>query len=479
MAADVTTSRHIGSWPVAITVTTALFVVVYGWSTTAQLHHFNVFAWDFAIFDQGLWLLSHFHDSFVTVRGLGLFADHSSYVMVLLAPLYRIWAAPEALIMITVASLAAGIPISYALARSLGGSPALSALVAGGYLIHPAISWNLWEGFHPEVLAVPLVLGAVLLIAKQRDVWALALLAVALLVKEDVGVLIAPLGVYVAWGMGKRRTGWLMAGAGVVALAVNFAVILPLLSPTGAPIYADRYARFGEGVLGVARGVITHPGAALSEVFAGDAVLYAASLVLPIAVCLLAPAVLSVGIPAYLVNALSSSPYQTDIRYHYTLYLLVVVVLAAAVGAGRLAAWPDGPRRAMAATTIALSVVLAAVVGPGPFDRSGVWRRPDPAAEALAAAVAMVPGDAVVSAWDTTVPLLSHRREIYVFPVPWQVEGYGELEDSPPDPGSVEWVLVRRDQYQDLQPLVDELLADPSYEIVLDRPPVLLLHRHP
>lgn len=466
-------------WPGAVAAASIAFLAVYGWLAVEQLHRFNVFAWDFAIFDQGLWLLSRFHDPFVTVRGLGLFADHSSYVMLLLVPLYWLWPAPESLMVLTVAVLAAGIPVTYALARANSAPAPLAALVAAGYLLHPAVSWNIWEGFHPEVLVVPLVLGAMLLISRGRSMWALLLVAVALLAKEDVGLLIVPLGIYVAIAMGKRRTGFMMAVAGTAALLLNLAVLLPLLSPTGAPIYADRYARFGEGVLGIAWGVLTHPGAAGSELLAPDALAFAAAIVLPIPLALLAPRALLVALPAYFVNALSSSPFQTDIRYHYTAYLLTVVVIAGATGAGRLRGMAAPVRVAMVTLSIVLGLALSAVVGAGPLSRSSAWLDPDPVHDALERAVALVPEDAVVAAWDTTVPLLSQRRSIYLFPVPWRTEGYGEFEASPPDPSSVEWVLVRRDQYEYLQPVVDELLASGAYELVLSDGPVLLLHRMP
>ena len=38
--------------------------------------------YDLAIFDQGMWLITHFHVPFVTVMGRNLFGDHTSFVLV-------------------------------------------------------------------------------------------------------------------------------------------------------------------------------------------------------------------------------------------------------------------------------------------------------------------------------------------------------------------------------------------------------------
>jgi hypothetical protein len=46
------------------------------WLTHARS---GTFGFDLGIFDQGVWLLSRFRDSFVTIRGLPLFGDHTSW----------------------------------------------------------------------------------------------------------------------------------------------------------------------------------------------------------------------------------------------------------------------------------------------------------------------------------------------------------------------------------------------------------------
>ena len=47
-------------------------------------------AYDFGLYDQGIWLLSRFHNPFVTLMGRNLFGDHTSFILLFLVPVYLI-----------------------------------------------------------------------------------------------------------------------------------------------------------------------------------------------------------------------------------------------------------------------------------------------------------------------------------------------------------------------------------------------------
>jgi len=86
----------------------------------------------------------------VTVRGLNLFADHSSYILIPLAPLYWILPYQQTLILLSIALMAIGGPLVYFTARAIDASRTFALVVAFGYLLHPAVSWNARDSFHPE-----------------------------------------------------------------------------------------------------------------------------------------------------------------------------------------------------------------------------------------------------------------------------------------------------------------------------------------
>ena len=76
MGAD--TRRRFDGVAVSVALAAVGFFGVFGYLMVTQYRRFSINAFGLAIFDQGLWLLSHLKEPFVTVRGLHLFADHSS-----------------------------------------------------------------------------------------------------------------------------------------------------------------------------------------------------------------------------------------------------------------------------------------------------------------------------------------------------------------------------------------------------------------
>ncbi|HTN80980.1 MAG TPA: DUF2079 domain-containing protein, partial [Acidimicrobiales bacterium] len=59
--------------------------IVLGWIRQAR---FATFSFDLGIYDQAVWLLSRFHDPFVTVRGLEFFGHHVNPILLLFVPFY-------------------------------------------------------------------------------------------------------------------------------------------------------------------------------------------------------------------------------------------------------------------------------------------------------------------------------------------------------------------------------------------------------
>lgn len=83
-------------------------------------------AYDIGVFAQGTWLLSRFKDPFVTVRGLELFADHLSYSLILVVPIYWVLPTAATLVVLTVLAMAVTAPLVYIVARRAGAGQLLA-----------------------------------------------------------------------------------------------------------------------------------------------------------------------------------------------------------------------------------------------------------------------------------------------------------------------------------------------------------------
>lgn len=457
---------------------TAGYLLLFSHLSITRYRRFDYPSFDLGIFDQGLWLLSRLREPFITLRGLNLFGDHSSYLMVLLAPVYWVWADTRLLLILTVAALAAGAPLLYAAGRALGVRPGLAAAVAVTYLAYPAIQWNAWDNFHPEVFVVPLLIASFLLVARGQPWWAVLPVAIALTAKEDVALIVVPFGIWVAWRLRAPRQGLSMAGLGIGAFLLNFLVLLPHFSPTGSPVYAGRYSKYGDSALGIVWGVLTDPRSVAADLWNGGIVGYLEQMVVSVPTALFAPLAVLMGGPITVANFLSEHTYQTDFHFHYSAYLAAAVAVAAVVGAKWLQA-RFGSRyyRLLVGAVLA---VAALYVGSGP-GLEGPWGNPARPHPDVVEALSLIGDRDPVAAGPYLTGHLSHRPEVYEFPNPFARRNYsapGILYAPPAE--QVQWVIVETGRTA-LDGFAGEsiqaLLGSGEWDIVRSTEEVLLLQR--
>ncbi len=373
-------------------------------------------------------------------------------------------------------ALAVSAPILYSIARTVGVRPALASFLALGLLAHPATTWATWDNFHPELLTLPLILGAVLLIMKERPWWGVALAGLALMAKEDVGLVLMPFGLWLAWRFQPRAAGLAVAGLAAAAFAVNFAVLLPNLSPTGDVLYAGRYLEYGDGAFDIITGAVTQPGSLLGDLFSLSHFRYLAAMLFAMPLSLLAPAILAVAGPITAANMLSTHTYQIDIRYHYTVYLLAITALASVYGA----LWLQRRLGRYGYRGLVGLVILAGLISlPFSPDRA-TWGigPPDPR---LQAALALIGPDDGVAAETTLATHLAHREHIYRFPNPWTRLDYSAPEIPYDPPASqVDWIILKGSKGEHItygEETLADLMESNEWEVVIENEAAFLLRR--
>ena len=245
-----------------VTVLIALFV---GWNFYLGWRLYYGYGYppfDLAIFDQGLWLLTHLHAPFVTVMGRNLFGDHTSFILLVVAPFYRLFPEPQGLLVLQTLMIAgAAIPI-YVLARKLIASTWISTLMVATYLLNPALQQGNMEQFHPEAFQVLIISVAIYAAYESRGVLLGVMVVLALLVKEDAAVLIVPLGLWVMW---RRNKVWglRIVGAAIIWGVIANLMIIPAILGTNN-FYASRIPFGGiSGFVALMIGGIERPAAAM------------------------------------------------------------------------------------------------------------------------------------------------------------------------------------------------------------------------
>jgi hypothetical protein len=150
------------------------------------------------------------------------------------------------------------------------------------------------------------------------------------------------------------------------------------------------------------------------------------------------------ALPQLVASVIGLSPYARMIRYQYTAVMIGPLMIAAVEGAWVL--WRFRlVRRALPAWLLVCALVTNAMWSPSPLSDEGrqVWAGPQARDASLRAALAVVPDGASVTATYRLVPHLTHRRQVYDWPSPFNAAVWGNMDcDRLPAPTVVQYVVV-------------------------------------
>ncbi len=436
----------------ALTVAAAF---IYSLDSLLLFRRFLATTFDLVIFDQGIRGYAHFRAPVSIARGVSdgqnahflLLADHWSPILALLAPLYWIHDSPTTLLVAQGVLFALAIPPLWVYAhRRLGAVPAY--LVAVAYALSLPVMAAVVFDFH-EAAFVPVLTAIMVERFDAGKRWHGILAAVVLLlVKEDMGLLVAGFGGYLLLTR-RRWTGLAFIVGGLAATWVATHVLIPAFG--GSATFYWAYGQFGSTLGSAALNILTHPLHAL-DVFVTPWVkdrtmigLLAAFGFLPLA----SPMVVAV-LPLLAERMLASGyPLWWQAKFQYDAFLVMMLACAAVDGAARLQRhWPhrwdkwlvypltrpkwarhDGtpwkPATLWAAGICAAALVyfpsspFGSLLHPGFY---GLGAR----ARAAAAAVAHVPAGVEVEAANNIGPHLSGRDTVLLLDgtprwAPWVV----------------------------------------------------------
>ena len=345
--------------PRASTVVMVVLAALHAlWATRLQwdIHRgLGTSSYDVGLYDQGTWLLSRFEAPFVTLMGRNLLGDHASIVMFLVVPFYWFVPGTETLLAIQSVVVASGaLPLYFFARRRLGGQ-VMPVVIGATWLVNPAVNGTNLENFHPDSflgLFLPLALFA-MLEKRWRLYWVAVVLCMT--VKEDVSLVLVPLGL-VMMLRGERRRGAVTAVAAVAAsLAGMFLLMRSLI---GVPTRNAWRIPFG-GVGGFLRETFTNPGNVLSYLSSEGRLFYLWQMFVPFGpVFLLAPEIAAISVLVLTGNIVSNFWYQFHIGYHYSLVAVPAIAFATVVGAARL----HRDSRPLAVTVVALCSLVSGLM---------------------------------------------------------------------------------------------------------------------
>ena len=403
-----------------------------------SLRRFNLFgaqAFDLGIFQQGVWLLANGYTPFVTVRGWHLFADHFSPILFVFVPFYKIWAHPFWLFFGQTLALALGVIPLYRLAIRHTQDEKIAALISIGYLLHPAIVTMLFFDFHPVLLSIPFVLWAIDALDANRPIHCTIACFLALFCREDVAVSIACLGLY---GLLIRRRLWGGVGVLISVLWFIFATkMMAVLSGEERTAYLSLYSRWGNTPLQIVIGILTHPIDAIKALVFCEGHFtqpgtYPLLLLAPFAFFPLFSGTFALfTLPNYAVLALSDWRAMRELGFQHASIIAPWLAASLPFAFGRLQKLVDENAQLQWQKVLVATFSLCLIVSffryvPHTYLHFHANILPKEQARQIRSFLAeVIPPDASVSAPSQFVPHLAHRKEIYLFPNPFQRAGYG------------------------------------------------------
>ncbi len=432
-------------FPLALCVLAVLLYASYfSHLTLLRYHAFESRALDMGNLNQAIWNTAHGNWFRLTNQEADLtnrLGYHVEPILLPIALLYRLYPAPEFLLVLQASIVALGALPLFFLARRRGLGDWLGLVLGVAYLLNPTIQAANWLEFHPVTLAPTFFMAAFYFLIAGRTGWFALFAVLAASCKEEIGLLVFMLGLYAWLVLQKRRLG---VTTMVLGLGWSLLAVLGIQAVVaGGNIHWSRYAYLGETTGAKLASLVTRPDLVLAQLQKANVLRYLFQLLLPVGFTpLLAPEVLLLALPSLAINLLADfAPMHEVTTLIYAAPVLPSVMLAAVMGVARVQErigrnqtqiGPDRGAEARprstapstlavfhgAVTAVVLGSALASQVLWGYLPGSGNHL---PLAESehhrnARAIIAQIPPDVAVSAQDRLNPHVSSRKTVYIFP---------------------------------------------------------------
>lgn len=429
---------------------------------------------------QALWLIGKGFRPSGSLVGYNLLADQLSIVLYPLAWLTTFLPTATTLLVIQASALAVGVVPLWRLAREVAQlriGATMAVVLAYGF--SSSVHAVALAGFHPEVIALPALLWAVLYgyLGHPVRYWMAVLVVVA--VRADLGFVIAGLGA-LWWLEGKRTRGIRTLLVGLTYAIVALFVVSPMITD-GSP-HVAAFAQFGDGtLLDVIWGMLTHPGRLVETMFSESNFRACVALLAPVMFLpLVAPRYLAPAVPLFLLYLLADVPAGQLVEAQQTIPVVAFVFVATIFALARigrvLVERVNVDRRVVIALVLTAAVFFVRDSPASLYSSPWGWGRRMADDGARLAAAELVPDDAVVRASPTLLPLLTERTGLF------ELDTSGGYRQERADVAGerVNWIILDRSAASewadlDVAQFTNRLVITYQFEEVFNRDGITVL----
>ena len=417
-----------------------LMVVYSTYFSALSIQRHNTFrtqASDMGQMDQAIWNTLHgnwLQDTRPDGRNLPRLTDHVEPIFFPVSLVFLVYDGIESLFVLQSIAIAFGALAIYWIARRKLQSEWASAIFATMYLLFPALQAANLAEFHAVTLA-PAPLMFAYNYGEEKAWKRYAFFSfIALMVKEDIALLVMMMGLYFAVKLKVKRqkakvfpfsfellafdlTPFIIAIVSIIWFALTLFVIIPSFSPRGGSVYTERYY---PGVSRDPMKLITALPPLIANVFIPEKIAYVLGLLASVGfLALFDPIALLVGAPSFLLNLFSNYYAQYSGSYHYSAPVAPYFVLAAIGGAARLRNTQYAIRRSLAFVVVPAFIITLGyqlIAGYTPIGGNFFFPQPSAHDQLFARFANQIPAGVSVSTTSSLFPHLSHRLRLYRFP---------------------------------------------------------------
>jgi len=386
--------------------------------------------------------LSH---EFIRPGTLNYFSVHFTPLVYVIALPFALIPWPEMLLMVSVLFMISSAVPLFLLAKKLTGRLWIAWLCVPLLLWYPTFQYITLYEFEMLRFSIPILLWALYFFEAKKTAWFFLFVVLASLVREEVGLTVAALGVFLFI---VERARWKGIATMVIGMG-TFAVITSLVMPElrqgeYAYIAAPFFSTFGDSPLHMLQTIVSRPIWVMMEMFQVTKVANIGMLFIPLlGLSFFSPTAL-IGMAANLgVGFVSIADVHTSYMLYYVSPSVPFVFYAVLRGWNKAHVWirarmgkcatEEQGESALGTALIAGMFVSAIVFGPSPLSLQ-FWAkdvRPAPFRtqnfhisaydvndhhRAVATFIRMIPDDAVVSSPQFLHPHLYQKRAAMVFP---------------------------------------------------------------
>ncbi|MFF7635289.1 DUF2079 domain-containing protein [Kitasatospora sp. NPDC008050] len=381
-----------------------LFFAAYGALSVTKHLQLRSTGYDLGIFEQAVRAYAELRAPVSELKGEGynLLGDHFHPILATLAPFYRLFPSPLTLLVAQAALFAVSVvPVTRLAIRTT--TPLLGAGIGIAY----GLSWGLQKAvafdFHEIAFAVPLLAFCLERLARRQWRAATAYALPLVLVKEDLPITVAAIGLYILLN-GRRRLGAAVLSFGILAGLLIVLVLIPAFNPHGQYDYLSA-ATPGTGDPLVR---LLLPSEKLETVIA---------LLAPTVFLALRSPLVLLALPTLAWRFWSTNTAYWGQEFHYSAVLMPIVFTAFVDALSRLRErgriQPPALRHA-GAVSVAVSVLMAPRLPLS--DLAGPAWKPSPWAVPAREVMAAVPDGARIGVINFLAPQLTDRARVYQFP---------------------------------------------------------------